>query len=244
MELIKIGTYAKIKEWIDYSISQSTVIQELEVKRPKLSNLNQTQNRRRYVNFENGSHFICGLNLNNPESTVFIAFKITNTASGKEAFVNSIIGNTTGKITAKLITFYRTYSGLGLLISKAHVRAYLAIANDSSCSIPKPNLKSPSSKSNCTDLNKWRIISVTWSNKGENLSKCWSNDGKLIIFTTRNVKGSDYCYIGDLGIIPGWKKTHLTGCIGEIIAFHKTLNDKGTWYIHEYLMKKWGITEA
>ena len=30
------------------------VIQQLDNKRPKLSNLNQTQNRRRYVNLENG----------------------------------------------------------------------------------------------------------------------------------------------------------------------------------------------
>ena len=36
-----------------------------------------------------------------------------------QAFINSLIGNTTGKITEKLMTFYRTYSGLGLLISKS-----------------------------------------------------------------------------------------------------------------------------
>ena len=138
-------------EWIDSSISQSTVIQELEKKIPKLPSLNQTQNRRRYVNFGNGSHFICSLNINNPESTVFIAFKMTNIASGNQEFVNSLIGNTNGKINAKHITFYRTYSG-----------AYGAIANDSSSSIPKPDLKFPSaSKSNRTDLNKWHDISVT-----------------------------------------------------------------------------------
>ena len=55
---MKIDNYIKIKEWIDSSIGQSIVIQELEGKRSKLSSLNQTQNRRRYVNFENGSHFI------------------------------------------------------------------------------------------------------------------------------------------------------------------------------------------
>ena len=44
---MKIDKYVKIKEWIDSSIGQSTVIQELEKKRPKLSNLNQTQNRRK-----------------------------------------------------------------------------------------------------------------------------------------------------------------------------------------------------
>ena len=158
---IEIDNYLKIMEWIDSSICQSTVIQELEVKRSKLSSLNQTENRR-YVNFENGSHFICSLNFNNPELTVFIAFKMTGIASGNQDFVNnlignkngshficilnlnnpeltifitftmidiasgdqdfvnSLIGNTDGKINAKHITFYRTNSGLGLLISKAH----------------------------------------------------------------------------------------------------------------------------
>ena len=51
--------------------------------RPKLSNVNQMQNRRRYINFENGSRFLCSSNLNNPDSTVFIPFKMTNVASGK-----------------------------------------------------------------------------------------------------------------------------------------------------------------
>ena len=74
---MKIDSYLKITEWVDSSIGQSTVIQELEVKRPELSSLNQTQNRRRYINFENGSHLICSLNLNNPEVTIFIAFKMT-----------------------------------------------------------------------------------------------------------------------------------------------------------------------
>ena len=78
---MKIDNNHKIKEWIDYSVGQSTVIQELDKKRPTLSDLSQTQNRRRYVNFENGSHFICSLNLNNPELTVFIIFKMTNIAS-------------------------------------------------------------------------------------------------------------------------------------------------------------------
>ena len=67
---MKIDNYIKITKWIDSSIGQSTVIQELEEKRPKLSNLNQTQSRRRHLNFENGSHFICSLNPNNPELTV------------------------------------------------------------------------------------------------------------------------------------------------------------------------------
>ena len=77
---MKLDNYVKIKEWIDHSICQSSVIQQLDGKRPKLSNPNQTQNKRRYVNFENGSHFICSLNLNSPELTIFIVFKITGIA--------------------------------------------------------------------------------------------------------------------------------------------------------------------
>ena len=67
-----IDKYFKIKKWHDSSIGQLTVIQQLDKKRPKLSNPNQTQNRRRYVNFENGSHFICSFNLNNLESTILL----------------------------------------------------------------------------------------------------------------------------------------------------------------------------
>ena len=163
---------------------------------------------------------------------------MTDIASDNHSFFNSIIGNTTGRIPAKLITFSRTFGGLGLLISKAQVGSYVAIANDSSSLIPKPDSKFPSSKSNCAVLNKWHVISVTWSN-GENLSNCWSNGEKLISFTTGNIKGSDHCFIGDLGKIPSWNKTHLTGCIGEIIGFHRSLTDKETSYIHQYLMTKW-----
>ena len=203
---IKIDNYVKIKEWIDSSLGQSTVLQELDKKTPTLSDLNQTQNRRRYINFENGSHFICSLNLNNPESTVFIIFRMTNTALGDQEIVNNLIGNNNGKINSKFITFYKTFGGLGLLISKAQAGTYVAIANDGSSSI-KPDLKFPSSKLNCTDLNKWHVISAMWSNKGENLSNCWSNGEKLITFTAGNIKGSDHCYIGNLPKILGWNTT-------------------------------------
>ena len=94
---MKVDNHVKIKEWHDSSIGQSSVTQELDKKRPKLSNLNQTQNRRRYVNFENGSHFICSFNLNNPESTVCIAFRINGIASGNFIFLNGIIGNSNNK---------------------------------------------------------------------------------------------------------------------------------------------------
>ena len=232
-----IDNYFKIKEWHDYSIGQSMVIQQLDKKRPKLSNLNQTQNRRRYVNFESGAHFICSLKLNNPELTVFIAFTMNSIASENQSFFNSIIGNTTDRNTSELITFNKTHSGLGLLISKAHTGSYVVIANDGSSLIPKPDSKFPSSKSNCTILNKWHAISVTWSN-GKNLSNCWSNGEKLMTFTTGNIKGSDHCFIGDLGTIPGWSKVHLTSCIGEIIGFYRSQTDIET-YFHKLLMKKW-----
>ena len=173
---------------------------------------------------------------------------MTNIASGDQLFVNSLIGNSDETANSKFITFYRTYSGLGLLVSKAQSGSYVAIANDDSSSI-KPDLKFPSSKSNCTILNKWHVISVTWS-KGENLSNCWSNSVKLVKFTTGNVKGTYHCYIRNYIIIPHskfssiisrWFKTHLTGCIGEIIGFHRSLTDTETSHIHQYLMKKWRV---
>ena len=42
-----INNYFTIKKWHDSSIGQSTVIQQLDKNRPKLLNLNQTQNRRK-----------------------------------------------------------------------------------------------------------------------------------------------------------------------------------------------------
>ena len=169
---------------------------------------------------------------------------MTSIASGDQEIVNSLIGYAIERINAKFITFYKTFAGLGLLISKAQLGTYVAIANEDSSSIPKPDLKFPFSKSNCTSLNKWHIISVTWSDKGENLSNCWSNGEKLMTFTRGNIKGSDYCYVGDLGLMSGWSKTHLTGCIGEIICFHRSLTDDEILYIHDYLMRKWGITDT
>ena len=243
---MKLDKYVKINEWFDSSIGQSTVIQRLDAKRPTLSNPDQTQNKRRYVNFENGSHFICSLNLNSPALTVFIVFKITGIVSGDQEVVNSLIGNSVVdngklKINAKNTSFYKTHSGgLGLLISKAQVGAYIAIANDSSNLFPEPDLKFPSSKSNCTALNKWYVISVTWSNKN-NLSNCWSNGIKIITFTSGDAKGSDYSFIGDLGRLNDSYQTYLSGCIGEIIGFQRSLTDTETSYIHQYLMRKWGI---
>ena len=149
---VKLDNYFKINKWIDFSIGQSTVLQELNKKKPKLSNSNQTQNRRRYVNFENGSHFICSFNLNNPESTVCIAFRLNSIASGSNILLIGIIGN-----SVKYIAFYKTNSGLGLLISKAHNGSYIAVANDES-SFVGLNYNFPSSKSNCTILNEWHVI--------------------------------------------------------------------------------------
>ena len=245
---MNLDKYVKINEWFDSSIGQSSVIQRLNVKRPALSNPDQMQNKRRYVNFENGSHFICSFNLNNSENTVFIVFKITGIVSGNQEIVNSLIGNSVIdngklKINAKHISFYKTHSGgLGLLISKAQSGSYVAIANDSSNLFPEPDLKFPSSKSNCTALNKWSVISVTWSNKN-NLSNCWSNGIKIITFTSGDAKGSDYSFIGDLGRLNDSYNTYLSGCIGEIIGFYRNLTDTETLYIHKYLIKKWGITD-
>ena len=231
---MKINNYFKINEWIDHSIGQSTVIQQLNKKRPKLSNSNQTQNRRRYLNFENGSHFICSFNLNNPETTVCIAFRINGIASENNLLLNGIIGN-----SIKYIALYKTYSGLGLLISKAYNGSYVAVANDDSSFIGL-DYRFPSSKSNCTILNKFHVVSVT-SSDGENLSNCWSNGKKLMTFNTVNTKGTNHCIIGDLDTPSG--NSHLIGCIGEIIGFYRSLTDKETSYIHQYLMKKWGLID-
>ena len=73
---MKIDNYHKVSEWIDSSIGQLMVIQQLNKKRPTLSNSNQIQNRRRYVNFEKGSHFICSFNLNNPDVNCFYCLQI------------------------------------------------------------------------------------------------------------------------------------------------------------------------
>ena len=234
---MKLDNYVKIEEWLDSSLGETTVIQRLNKKRPKLSNRNKTQNRRRYVNFENGSDFICSFNLNNPETTVCIAFRINGIASGAFLFLNGTIGNSDGKSHAKQIAFYKTHSGLGLSISTAYNGSYVTVANDDSTLISL-DYRFPTQKSNCTILNRWHIISVTWSNR-KDLSNCWSNGEKLITFNTGNVKGSDHCFIGDLGLLP--TNTYLTGCIGEIIGFYKSLTDKETSYIHKHLMKKWGI---
>ena len=129
-QLIDIEKCFKIKEWHDSSIGQLTVIQRLDKKRPKLSNQNQTQNRRRYVNFENGSHFICSFNLNNPETTVCIAFRINGMASGAFLFLNCIICNSNGKSYAKQIAFYKTHSGLGLSILTSYNGSHVTVAND------------------------------------------------------------------------------------------------------------------
>ena len=77
--------------------------------------------------------------------------------------------------------------------------------------------------------------------KKNNLSFCWSNGIKIITFTSGDAKGSDYSFIGDLGRLNGSYKTYLSGCIGEIIGFHSSLTDTETSYIHQYLMRKWGI---
>ena len=166
-----------------------------------------------------------------------MAFRIIGIASGAFLFLNGIIGNSDGKSHAKHIAFYKTHSGLGLSISTAYNGSHVTVANDDSTLI-SPDYRFPTQKSNCTILNRWHIISVTWSNC-KDLSNCWSNGEKLIPFNSGNVKGSDHCFVGDLGLLP--TNTYLTGCIGEIIGFYRSLTDKDTSYIHKHLMKKWGI---
>ena len=67
------------------------------------------------------------------------------------------------------------------------------------------------------------------------------NGKKLMTFNTGNTKGTDPFTIGNLGTPSS--NSHLIGCIGEIIGFYRSLTDIETSYIHQYLMKKWGITD-
>ena len=158
---------------------------------------------------------------------------MNNTVSGRYPFLNSIIGNT-NENTARFIAFYKTNSGLGLSISNSY-GSYVTVANDDS-SFVFPDYKFSSSKSNCILLNKWHIISIAWSNRNSN---CWSNGEKIMTFNTGNAKGTNHCFIGDLGSKFG--KSHLIGCIGEITGFYRSFTDTETSHIHHYLMKKWGI---
>ena len=141
---------------------------------------------------------------------------MTNIASGNNLLLNGLIGN-----SIKYVAFYKTNSG-----------SYISVANDDSSFIGL-DYKFPSSKSDCTILNKWHVISVTWSNN----CNCWSNGEKLTTFTTGNVKGTDHCIIGNIGT--QLNNSHLIGCISEIIGFYRCLTDEETCYIHQYLMKKW-----
>ena len=188
------------------------------------------QNKRRYVNFENGSHFICSFNLNNPEMTICIAFRMNNIASGDSHFLNSIIGNNNGN-KSRFISFYKTNSSLGLIILDSYGTFVTVANNDGGFAFHDHWF--PSSRSDCTVLNKWHVISVTWSNCNSN---CWSNGEKIMTFNAGNSKGTDHCIIGDLG--KTYIKSHLIGCIGEIIGFYRSLTDKETLHIHQYLMKK------
>ena len=58
-------------------------------------------------------------------------------------------------------------------------------------------------------------------------------------FNTGNTKGTDHCIIGN--IHEPSDNTHLIGCIGEIIGLCRSLTDTEASYIHQYLMRKWGI---
>ena len=175
--------------------------------------------------------------------TVCIVFRMNGIASGDSLYLNSIIGNNNGN-RAKYIAFYKTHSSLGLTIPTGYYTgSRVLVANDDSSYI-NPDYKFPSSKSNCTILNKWHVISIIWSNC-RNISNCWSNGEKLMTFNTGNAKGYDHCFIGDIGRTYGTMsgRSHLIGCIGEIIGFYRSLTDEETSHIHQYLMKKWGITD-
>ena len=64
-------------------------------------------------------------------------------------------------------------------------------------------------------------------------------------FNTGNAMGYNHCFIGDIGTTYGTKsgQSHLIGCIGKIIGLKRSVTDEGTSHIHNYSMKKWGITD-
>ena len=51
-------------------------------------------------------------------------------------------------------------------------------------------------------------------------------------FDTCNPKGTDHCIIGDIGKTT--MKSHLIGCIEEIIGFYRSLTDTETLFIHKH----------
>ena len=111
----------------------------------------------------------------------------------------------------KYVAFFKTHSGLGLLISKAYDGSYVVVSNDNSSFIGL-NYKFPSSKSDCTILNKWHVISITWSNI-KDPSNFWSNGKKIMTFNTGNTKGTNHCIISNIGTPSN--NSHLIGCIGK-----------------------------
>ena len=125
-----------------------------------------------------------------PSLVVFIAFRVNGITSGSYICTNAIIGNH-NRNTAKSIAFYKTYSSLGLLIT--YNGSHVSVADDKSTLI-YPDYRFPSPKSNCTILNKWQVISVTWSNH-KNLSNCWSNGEKLMTFNTGIIEGSNHSFM-------------------------------------------------
>ena len=123
--------------------------------------------------------------------------------------MDSIIGN-----SIKYVAFYKTQSGLGLLISTAYNGSYIAVANDKSSFIGL-NYKFPSLKSDCTILNKMHVISVMWSNN-KDLSNCWPNGEKLMTFNTGNTKGTDHCITGNIGAPSD--NSHLKVALGKSLV--------------------------
>ena len=152
---------------------------------------------------------------------------MNNIASGDYPFLNSIIGNNNGNTASyRFIAFYKINSSLGLLTSNSY-GSYVTVANGDSGFV-FPDYTFPSSKSNCTILHKWHVISVTWSNRNSN---CWSNGEKLMTFNTGNAKGSNHCIIGDIN------KT-----IGKVctISFERPVNYLcDAWHVFPPKYKAW-----
>ena len=99
-------------------------------------------------------------------------------------------------------------------------------------------------KANPTELNKWIVLTVTWSPQlGADGSQVWCNGQKLRTFTAKENVGATHFAIGSLSA--NGVAAPLTGDIAELIVFKQEdeLNNASTIKrIQKHLLEKYAIT--
>ena len=99
-------------------------------------------------------------------------------------------------------------------------------------------------KANPTELNKWIVITVTWSPQlGADGSQVWCNGQKLRNFTAKENVGATHFSIGSVNA--NRVEAPLAGDIAELIVFKREdeLNNASTIKrIQKHLLEKYGIT--